>query len=45
MANSPTQALPPVPTTRILAVGKFTSPPTIDTLRSLMPREVSERAP
>lgn len=44
MTDSPSQALPPVPTTRILAIGKFSTPPTIDTLQQLMPSEVTQTA-
>ena len=32
---------PVVPTTRILATGRFTSPPTPDQLKAIFPREVS----
>jgi hypothetical protein len=38
------QALPPVPTTRILAIGQFASPPKEDELKAMMPLEVSETA-
>lgn len=34
--------LPPVPTTRILAIGKFTAPPTPDQFRLLASREVPD---
>lgn len=44
MTTPSPQALPPVPTTHILAIGKFSSPPTLETIKSLMPREVSETA-
>lgn len=37
-----THALPAVPTTRILAIGQFASPPTLDQLTSYMPSEVQE---
>ncbi|MFJ5295609.1 hypothetical protein ACIQAL_03640 [Pseudomonas sp. NPDC088368] len=42
--SNPSQALPPVPTTKILAVGRFLTPPTFETIKSLMPQEVSETA-
>lgn len=44
MTHPSPQALPPVPTTHILAIGKFSTPPTLDTLKSLMPREVAATA-
>jgi hypothetical protein len=38
------QVFSPVPTTKILAIGQFASPPSADELRQLMPAEVSETA-
>lgn len=44
MTSSAPQALPPVPTTRILAIGRFATPPTLETIKTLMPEEVSATA-
>ncbi len=38
------QALPPVPTTKILAIGSFAAPPSSDALRAIMPEEMSDTA-
>jgi hypothetical protein len=38
------QAFPPVPTTKVLAIGQFGFPPTADELKKIMPLEASETA-
>lgn len=40
--TEPPQAFPPVPTTRVLAVGRFVAPPKASDLRTLMPFEASD---
>lgn len=42
--NTPPQILAAVPTTQILAIGRFASPPDPDILRSIMPKEVAQTA-
>jgi hypothetical protein len=42
MTQPAIQALPPVPTTRILAIGQFTSAPSVDQLKAHLPSEVPQ---
>jgi hypothetical protein len=42
MTQSATPAIPPVPTIKILAIGQFTSQPSIDQLKAYLPSEVPQ---
>jgi hypothetical protein len=42
ITETPKRSFPVVPTTKILALGRFTSPPTPEQLKTIFPKEVPD---